>query len=189
MSNTVTGPLAESQRLAVGRGGFIALGILLILVGTISLIFPLVAALSLNLVVGVTLLVGGILTLIHAARLRGWSGFALQVLLGLLYLGGGLFFIANPFAGLIALSVMLGAFFATDGTARIMLGFRIRPQAGWGLFLASGLLSLLLGMLVLIGLPSGWSVALLGILVGVNMVLTGFSFVCCTGTRAPWRRR
>jgi uncharacterized membrane protein HdeD (DUF308 family) len=181
MANSILAPLESGDRLSIGRGAFIALGVLLIALGTFSLLFPLVAAFSFNIVVGFTLLAGGILTLVHAFRLRGWSGFALQVVLGLLYIGGGIVFIINPFAGLIALSMMLGAFFAADGTARIMLALRIRPQRGWWLFLMSGLLSLVLGALVLLGLPSRWSIAFLGIIVGINMIFTGVSFVCCTG--------
>jgi uncharacterized membrane protein HdeD (DUF308 family) len=168
----------------IGRGGFVALGVLLMTVGALSLLFPFLAALSFNLVVGVTLLAGGIVTLVQAIRLRGWRGFALQVLLGLLYVGGGIIFLVAPLAGVLALTVLLGAFFAADGAARIMLGLRIRRQRAWWLFVVSGLLSLALGVLVLLGLPSGLSVALLGIVVGVNMILTGFSFVCCTGKDA-----
>lgn len=168
-------------RPRVGRGAFIALGVLLMVVGAVSLLFPMVAALSFNLVVGATLLVGGAMTLVHAFGLRGWRGFGVQVLLAVLYIGAGLIFILDPFAGLFALTVLLGAFFAADGTARIMLALRIRPQRAWWLFLLSGALSLVLGVLVLLGLPSGWSVAFLGIVIGINMILTGFSFVCCTG--------
>ena len=174
-------PLAEAAAPAIGRRGFIALGVLLMGVGALSLLFPFIAAFSFNIVVGVTLLVGGIATLVQAARMRRWRGSAVQVLLGLLYLGGGIIFIANPFAGVLALTIMLGAFFAADGAARIILAFRVRPQRAWWLFLVSGLLSLALGVLVLIGLPSGLSIAFLGVVVGINMILTGFSFLCCTG--------
>jgi uncharacterized membrane protein HdeD (DUF308 family) len=125
------------------------------------------------------------LTLAHAFRVRRWLGFAVQVLLGVLYLGGGLIFLANPFAGLLALTVSLGAFFAADGIARVLLALQIRPQPGWGLFLGSGLLSFVLGVLVFLGLPSGWSLAVLGMVVGINMILTGIAFLSCTGTLAP----
>lgn len=181
MADTVSVPRTKRARPAIGRAALVALGVLLIAVGALSLLFPFIAALSFNLVVGATLLAGGVLTLIHAFRLRGWRGFALHLLLGLLYLGGGLIFIANPFAGLIALSVLMGAFFTADGVARIMLAVRVRPQRAWWLFLVSGLLSLVLGVLMLLGLPSGWSVAFLGVIVGVNMVLTGISFVSSPG--------
>lgn len=182
---TITGHSANTAIKPVGRGWFIALGVLLVLVGTISLLFPLLAAFSLEIVVGLTLLAGGALTLAHALRVRGWRGTALQALLGLLYIGGGIIFLINPFAGLLALTVMFGAFFAADGVARIMLALRIRPQRAWWLFLVSGLLSLLLGVLVLLGLPSGWSVAFIGLFVGINLIFTGVAFVCCTGTDSP----
>lgn len=168
-------------RMPVRRGGFVLLGAVLIAVGVLSLAFPLVAALSFNLLVGLTLLAGGIAALLHAFRMHGWQGRAVQIVLGLLYLVGGLVFLANPFAGVLALTFTLGAFFAADGIARMLLAAQIRPQPGWGLFMLSGLLSLVLGVLVLLGLPSGWSLAVLGIVVGANMILTGAAFLCCTG--------
>ena len=180
---------AARPRPAFQRGGFIALGIALVAVGILSLAFPLVAALSFNLLVGVTLMTGGILTLVHAVRVRRWQGFALQLLLGLLYLGGGIIFVLNPFAGLVALTITLGAFFAADGVARVLLALQIRPESGWWLFLVSGLLSLVIGVLVFFGLPSGWSVAFLGLVLGINMIMTGIAFLACTGAAAPRRRR
>jgi len=167
-------------RPAGRRSGFVVLGVLLIALGLFALLFPLVAALSFNLLTGLTLIVGGIATLGHAFTARGWRGGIWQALLGALYVGGGLVFLVNPFAGLLALTVAMGAFFAADGTARMLLARRIRPLRGWGLFFASGLLSLVLGVLVLLGLPGGWSVAFLGLVIGVNMLLTGASFLTCT---------
>ncbi|MEQ5789410.1 DUF308 domain-containing protein [Erythrobacter sp. NFXS35] len=181
-NRTITGPAARLGPPDIGRGWFIALGIVLVVIGAASVLFPFLAAWSLEFAVGVALIAGGVLTLVHAVRVRGWRGTALQGLLALLYIGGGIIFLTNPFAGLLALTVMFGAFFAADGVARILLAFRIRPQRAWWLFLASGLLALLLGVLVLLGLPSGWSVAFLGIFVGINLIFTGVSFACCTGS-------
>ncbi|MEE4205990.1 MAG: HdeD family acid-resistance protein [Erythrobacter sp.] len=165
----------------IGRGWFIALGVLLVVTGAGALVFPLAMALSVNLLVGIALLVGGILTLAHAIRSKGWKGRALTALLGLLYLGGGVFFLADPLAGLFTLAIMLGAFFAADGVARLMLAFRLRPEGAWWLFLASGLLSLLIGVMLFFGMATGISIAFLGILVGVNLIFAGVSYVCCRG--------
>ena len=175
-------------RTPVRRGGFILLGAALVLVGLLSLAFPLLAALSFNIVVGLTLLAGGIAALLHAFRVHGWQGRAVQIVLGMLYLLGGLVFLVNPFAGLLALTLALGAFFAADGIARILMAMQIRPQSGWGLFLGSGILSFVLGALVLLGLPGRWSVAILGLVLGVNMILTGAAFIACTRT-PPLRAR
>ncbi|WP_017665704.1 DUF308 domain-containing protein [Porphyrobacter sp. AAP82] len=182
-------PKAQYKRVGartpLRRGGFVVLGIVLVLVGVMALAFPLLAALSFNLAVGLMLLAGGIAALVHAFRVHGWQGRAVQIVLGVLYLLGGLVFLANPFAGLLALTLALGAFFAADGIAPMLMGAQIRPQRGWGLFLVSGLVSLVLGVLVLLGLPGGWSIALLGVVAGLNMVLTGAAFLACTGMPPP----
>lgn len=176
-------------RPSVRRGGLAMLGVVLVAVGVLSLAFPLLAALSLNLVAGLTLLAGGIAALAHAYRVHGWQGRAVQILLGVLYTAGGLVFIVNPFFSLLALTLALGIFFAADGIARILMAMQIRPYGGWGLFLGSGLLSFLLGALVLLGLPGRWSVAILGLVVGVNMILTGAAFLACTRTPPLGARR
>jgi len=185
-TDPVVGALPDPTRVIprqgeLGRGWFITLGILLVLTGAGALVFPLAMALSVNLLVGIALLVGGVLTLAHAIRAKGWKGRALTALIGLLYLGGGVFFLADPLAGLFTLAIMLGAFFAADGVARLMLAFRLRPEGAWWLFLASGLLSLLIGVMLFFGMATGISIAFLGILVGVNLIFAGVSYVCCTG--------
>lgn len=181
----MTDSTSSTHRLAPPgeRGWFVALGILLVLTGAGALLFPMIVSLSINLLVGVTLLAGGGFTAVHAFRAKGWNGFAFELLLALVYIAGGLFFLFVPVAGLFALTVTLGAFFAADGVGRIILGLTIRPERAWSAFLASGLLSLALGLVVLIGLPGGASFSVLGILVGVNMVLAGMSFLLCDGSR------
>lgn len=163
------------------RGWFIGLGIVLLLTGAGALLFPMLVSLSINILVGLTLLISGVFTAVHAFRSRGWSGFGLELLLALIYLGGGLLFLFVPLAGLFALTVTLGALFAADGVGRIILALKIRPERAWAMFLISGLISLALGVIVLIGLPTGASLSILGILVGVNMIFAGMSFLLCNG--------
>lgn len=176
-------------RPSVRRSGLAVLGIVMMAVGVLSLAFPLLAALSFNLVAGLTLMAGGVAALSHAYRVHGWQGRSVQILLGLLYVVSGIVFIANPFVGVLALTLAVGVFFAADGIARILMAMQIRPQSGWGLFLGSGILSFVLGALVLLGLPGRWSVAILGLVVGVNMILTGAAFIACTRTPPLGARR
>lgn len=175
---------APAGQRGPSRIWFIALGALFILTGFGAIVFPFIATLSLNLVAGIALLTAGVFTVIHAFRNRGWRGFAAQLALGLLYLVGGALFIFNPLAGMVTLTILLGAMFAADGIARMILAVRIRPDRSWWLFLVSGLLSLVLGAFVLIGLPSGYSLVFLGIVFGINLILTGASFIACSGEDA-----
>ena len=49
----------------------------------------------------------------------------------------------------------------------------MRPAERWGLVIASGCLSVLLGIMVLAGLANGASIALIGTLVGLNFIFAG----------------
>lgn len=167
-----------------GRGWFIALGALLILVGAGALLFPILAALSLNLVAGAALLTAGLFTLVHAFGMKKWRGFGLGLLLGVLYTITGLLFVLNPLTGILTLTVLLGALFTADGVARVLMAFKLRPERSWWVFLLTGSLSLVLGVLVLLGLPSGWSLGFLGILLGINMIFAGISYIACSGDDA-----
>lgn len=83
----------------------------------------------------------------------------------------------NPFGGVIALTVMLGVVFLIEGIARIVLAFRMRSERNWGWFAALGGISVLLGLLVLGGLANGASLGFIGVLLGVNFIFAGESFI------------
>jgi len=57
-----------------------------------------------------------------------------------------------------------------------MLSFNLKPQPGWGVVLFGGIVTLLLGILILSKWPlSGvWAI---GTLVGINMVTSGMTIV------------
>ena len=160
-----------------GDGRFTLLGAVMILTGATAFAFPLVASLSVELLVGAAFLVGGLATLIQAFQEKGWKGVFWQLAVGVIYLLGGVVFLANPFGGIIALTVLLGAVFVAEGIMRMVMAFAIRPEKSWGLVFASGAMSLLLGILVLAGLANGASLAFIGLLVGINFIFAGASFI------------
>lgn len=166
------------------NGWFILLGIVFILTGIGAFAFPLVASLSVELLVGTAFLVGGIATIVQAFQEKEWGGFFWQVAIGAIYLFGGVVFIANPFGGVVALTFMLGCVFVAEGIARMVLAFKVRPERAWGWVFASGAMSLLLGILVLAGMANGASLAFIGVLLGINFVFAGSAFVALGAGKA-----
>ena len=71
----------------------------------------------------------------------------------------------------LALTIYLGVVFFVDGVFLIVLGVRARPAPRWGAFVLSGVVSILLALYVFFGIPLGASLALLGVLLGVNFIL------------------
>ncbi len=160
-----------------GNGWFVALGVMMILTGIGAFAFPLVASLSVELLVGATFLVGGIATLIQAFQENEWGGVFWQLAVGIVYFVGGVIFLVNPFGGVIALTVFMGAVFLVEGVARMVMGFQMRSERNWGWVVASGAMSIVLAMLVFGGFATGASLGFIGVLLGVNFIFAGGSFV------------
>ena len=161
----------------IARGWFVGLGILLVLTGIGAVVFPMLATLSVELFVGSVLLIGGFVTLIHAFKNKEWGGFFLELLVAALHILAGVVFLANPFAGMFALTAMLAVFFIVDGIVRMVLAINVRPERAWAWLLASGLMSLLLGTLIAVGIANGTSLAFIGFMVGINLMFAGISYI------------
>lgn len=151
---------------------FMILGILLILLGITAIALPMVATLAMELLIGSIILVSGIVMSAHAWMGRGRHGFGTQVLLGALYLAVGLLMLAYPLTGALTLTLLLAVLFLVSGGLRLLLTYQLRGERGWGWLGFGAILSLLLGILILVGLPEigAW---VLGLFLGIDLLFTG----------------
>lgn len=154
------------------RGAFVALGVLSIVAGIIAFVFPLAATLAAALLFGVLLLVTGVAQVIHVFGTEGWKGRAWMLVGGVLSVAVGLLIMLRPVAGALTLTLLLGIFFLIGGGIRAVMALGLRPERGWGLLLANGILGILLGVLVFSQWPeaAAW---LLGIVLGVDLMFNG----------------
>lgn len=102
-------------------------GLLFFVAGLIAIFVPMVAAEMLTLLLGVSLIVGGLFRLVAAFQLRpadgwGWIAFsaAIAVLLGIEIIVGW------PMSGLWVLGMLLGIDLIFNGIAILMLGFKLK---------------------------------------------------------------
>lgn len=161
------------------RGWFTFLGILLIISGALAIAFPLAGSLTVTVWAAVAFLIAGVSQTLHAFMARDWSGFWLGLLIGLLYLATGIVLALYPINGVIALTLFLAAVLLVDGVFRSILAFQIRPHRGWGWMLAGGILGIVLAGLIYAQLPSS-AAWVLGLLLGINLVMAGASFLALT---------
>jgi len=129
MPDNQIGELSEAVR--ENRGWFIALGVLLIIIGIIAIAYPLSATVTLKIFIGWMILIGGIAQVAHAFSTRSWGGFFWDLLIGLLYVFIGAWLAFFPLTGIITLTVMLALMFALEGIMKLLLGFTLRPADGW----------------------------------------------------------
>lgn len=157
------------------------LGIALIVLGVIAILAPVVAGSAVVFVVGAVILIAGITQIMRGLRSEAWSEKILATVLGVISVLAGLFVIGHPLFGLSFLTLLLVAYFISEGIWKIIGSFQYRPATGWVWLLISGVLSLLLGWLIWKQWPvSGmWAV---GVLVGINLLSTGVALVTLAST-------
>jgi uncharacterized membrane protein HdeD (DUF308 family) len=169
-SNQEDVSLATSWRVLAGVGALIAV------LGLIAIVSPFVTGVALSVILGVLLVVGGVGHGVHAISARGWRGFVWEALLAALYVVGGVALFVNPVVGLLTLTLILVAFFVAEGVVGVVLGLRLRPAAGWGWMLASGLVGVAAGAVVWLGWPTT-ALWVVGLVFGIRLLATGSAMV------------
>ncbi len=167
-----SGPAGAAHRW----GWFVVLGVLLIAIGIFAWIEVVAVTLAGVILLGAAMLVGGILQALHAFAVRAWSGFFLHILMGILYVIGGLLLMADPWPGALAVTIFVAVCLVVAGIVRMIMAVQHRELAGWWLMLFSGLITLLIGLLVYAFLP--WSgLWVIGTLIAVELVIHGITWV------------
>ena len=158
------------------RTWFIVLGIVLVLLGAGAIVFPFITTIAAKIFLGWLFLIGGIVQVVHAFSTKAWSEFLLNLLIGLLYLVAGGWLAFFPLTGILTLTILLAFMFIFEGGMEAGMAFRMRPHEGWGWMLFAGIVAVLVGVLILAQLPSSATWAI-GLLVGINMISTGWAYL------------
>lgn len=158
-------------------GWLLALGIASILLGTIGLYTTFALTLVTVLFFGALILAGGVLQLVQAFSCKGWKSVLGHVMIALLYVAAGLLIIADPVLASGVLTLALAGILIAVGLIRIAMGVQHRKAvAGWYWALLSGIVSILLGSMIVLQWPvSGLWV--IGLFVAIELILNGWSYV------------
>lgn len=167
--------LASIEEVRHSWGWFLGIGIVLMLLGVVCIAGDVTATFATILFFGWLLLFGGVIALVHAFTVRTWSGFFLSLLTALFRGFTGYLLIRYPAAGAVSLTLILASFLIISGLFRaIGSGMLKFPRWGWSVF--SGLISVLLGVLLLAQMPVS-SVWFIGFAIGVDMLCDGASLI------------
>jgi uncharacterized membrane protein HdeD (DUF308 family) len=157
-------------------GWLLALGILLIVLGTLGLWMSFAMTLATVMLFGALLVAGGVFQLLNAFQLKGWKSVQWHILIALLYLAAGFVIFTDPVFASLGLTMALAWILIAVGLMRLVMAFQLRPVGGWGWLLVSALVSILLGGLILAQWPaSGFWV--IGLFVAIEMIMNGWSSV------------
>ncbi len=154
----------------------IALGVLYVVLGLFALGSIVWATAASVLVVGIMMVIAGIGEVIGAFEVRSWGSFILIVILGILFIVAGYLTIQNPLLAATALTLALGASLVASGIVRMIMAFSLGEGGPWIWVLLSGVITLLLGLIILARWPVS-SLYTLGIFLGVDLLIVGLSWV------------
>ncbi len=162
--------------VSANRSWFLGLGITSMVLGLAAIVFPFVAALTVELLIGWILVLSGIFGLIHAWRATRWRGFHFSLISSLIALGIGILLVLFPRSGILSLALLVSFFFIVTGIMRIMTAWRLRPLDRWLWLLLSGVVALVLALLILMLWPeaAGW---VIGILLGIDLLFSGLTLI------------
>lgn len=158
------------------RGWVIGIGICLALLGGVAISMPLMASLAIESLIGwLMVAVGSIMAISgYRERRQGRGGFG-DLLGSALTLMTGLVLLLKPMSGVITLTMILSLYFLVEGIFKTIVAVKLRGLDGWLWLLFSGLLAVLLSGLIWHDIfAAAWGV---GLLVGINLLFTGSTFV------------
>lgn len=154
-------------------GFTIAAGIIVLLMGMLAMAAPLVAGLSVAMMVGMILIIGGIGQLAFAFK-TGKGVFT--IIIGALTVIVGGYMVVKPGEALASLTIFLAIYLIVSGIFEALMALQVKPVRGWGWALFSGILSLLLGVMIWSQFPlsGAWAI---GILIGFRLFFSGLSLL------------
>jgi uncharacterized membrane protein HdeD (DUF308 family) len=153
------------------------LGILMFVLGVVSIssaVYMLITGIAMVILFGVMLLLAGIAELVTSFWAGQWKGSLLHVLAGILYLVLGFVILNHPEAALAGLTLLLGVAFLIGGLFRIVAALQIKFH-NWGWPLLNGIVTLLLGILIIKGWPSS-AIWVVGMFVGIDLIFNGLAW-------------
>ena len=164
--------MVQDRLATLGSGGSIVWAILLIVFGFLAIALPLGTSLGVVLVVAWLIILSGGFQFIHAFQSQGAGSIAWKLLVAVVYLIAGIYFLTHPLLGLASFTLALAFFFVAEGVVDLIAYFQNRSAEGSGWILFDGIVTLILGILVWRHWPStsGW---VIGTLVGISMLMTG----------------
>mgnify|MGYP001765175227 CR=1 FL=1 len=163
------------ERLRPNWGWFVALGLVTAALGVATLGYlSVVGTIASVYMIGFAMIVAGGAEIALGMKARSWGWTALWILVGLLYILGGAFAIAQPLVAAATFTLLIGAALVATGVLRIAAA--LRAPEGKGMLAFAGLITLALGAMILLAWPVS-GLFTLGIFLGVDLLIYGLSWI------------
>jgi len=164
---------ADSPRRGSSR--IIFLGSVYVLLGILALAFASATTLAAVVTLGFVLLCAGVAEIVYGIQGRHRGQLWPHLGFGCLALICGMLVLMNPVENTLGFTLIAGFLLIASGLAKTIGAFAER-SSGWGWFAANGIISIILGAMILRAFPVSafWTI---GVFVGVDLVVAGATLI------------
>jgi uncharacterized membrane protein HdeD (DUF308 family) len=148
--------------------------VVMIIVGILALWLPAASSIGVARLLGWLLVFDAGFQLIHSFRSEGVGHVAWKVLVAVIYLIVGIYFLVHPLLAVALVTLALATFFLVEGLVDVFSYFAARGTRASHWILLNGIVSIILAAMIWRHWPTG-SLWVLGVLVGVGLLMTGLS--------------
>jgi len=148
--------------------------LIMIVVGLLALSLPRASSIGVARLLGWLMVIEAGFQLIHSFRSEGVGHIVWKVLVALIYLVAGIYFLMHPFLAVAVVTLALAIFFLVEGLVNVFSYFATQKAGASFWILVNGIISIILAAMIWRHWPTG-SLWVLGVLVGVGLLMTGIS--------------
>ena len=145
-------------------------GFLMAVAGFLAILHPVAGSLAFVIFLGALFIASGLVQAYitfkaHQKSAGAWFKVILLIITGILLL-------IWPASGIAAVAILFAAYFFMDAFASFQMALDLKPLKGWWIALLNGILSFILGIIMIIGWPFTAPFTV-GIIVGVSFLMDG----------------
>jgi len=156
-------------------GWFLAFGIGVLILGIAGVVRSVQATVASMLFFGWLLVLASAIEIAQAVMVGHWAGFFQHLLAGILFGISGLLLVTRPLISAEVLTVFMAMFFLVGGLFQVIGSIAV-ALPGWGWQVADGLITLVLGLLILGQWPAS-GLWVIGLFIGIDLIFYGFAWI------------
>lgn len=173
---TTTAEISPVGQLRANWGWMLALGVIFLILGFIGMSRLVAVTLASTWVFGILLLMGGVAQIIEAFKCSGWKSVLWHIMIAVLYVVAAISILEDPIAASVIWTAIIAGALIVVGIFRIIIALRHRSSASWVALLLSGIISVLLGGMLLAKWPYSGLFAI-GLFVSIELLAQGISLI------------
>ena len=175
MSSVQNLPVQFPQELIQNWGWFLAFGAGLLLLGIAAVARAFTATITSMWFFGCLLILAAGIEVAQAVMVGQWSGVFYHLVAAIFFAVIGVLLVTRPVISAEVLTLVMAIFFLIGGLFQLIASLAT-SHPGWGWQVADGIITFLLGLLLLAQWPASglWAI---GLFIGINLILFGSSWI------------